>query len=315
LKVESDRVAAISLGAEVAIGIEDDWQIVAEADLDFFQSAGAVGTRADDILIGGNDLQVTPFMPINAPVLLHFDGETFEQVDMTVRSDYLGPSYTVLTRFSQIGDEVFAAYINGEVLRREGSVFNSLAPQSACSLDGARNNPSSMWTIGEMNIWEDDPNNLFIWGWGSASTGAPRINAIAFGCSYDGSIWTNFPIESYYYNLNAIPRAVAVWGREGEIYILYVDEREEVDLNSCAVSIKRFDGVTSTLLAGCDSEAERIFEPNTMQWVSPGPSDSFFAPVKGGAIYYNGTRWRAIPFGDNWYQEYSQYPFVVTRIK
>ena len=104
---------------------------------------------------------------------------------------------------------------------------------------------------------------------------------------------------------------MAVWGKDGEIYTLYVDERIEVALDSCAVSIKRFDGITSTLAAGCDPGAERVFEPNSMTWEYSGPDGGFFAPVKGGAIFYNGTKWRAIPFGDDWDGQFTQYPFVV----
>lgn len=188
------------------------------------------------------------------------------------------------------------------------------APQSASSLEGARNYSSATCVIREINIWEDSPNDLFVRGSGSAvqkETVAPKVES--FACHYDGSVWTRFPNESSYYYADADVRIVAVWGEAGEIYILYVDESAEAELNSCAVSIERFDGETSMLSAGCDSAAEQVFEPDRILRIGffPAQATAFFAPVKGGAIYYNGTRWRTIPFEGNWDRLYAQYPFVV----
>jgi len=300
LKLESDRVAVIGLGGsgvEVAMGIENDWQIVARADLDSFVSSFganiAVGTRADDIIIGGTKWQNTPAMPSSEPTLFHFDGQRFEEVGITISSDHVGLACTGLKELRQINDEVFAVCDNGEILRREGAVFRSLSPWSICSMDRSIEfitfpSPTpTWWTISSINIWGDDPNNLFIWGTGTQPSGGPFPIATRFGCHYDGAVWTHVPNDV---------GVRAVWGGAGEIYLLFVDESDEVEFDSCAISIMRFDGVATTLAAGCDPEAEQVFEPNSMEWVYSGPGDSFFVPLTDGALYYDGIKWRVIPF-------------------
>jgi hypothetical protein len=180
----------------------------------------------------------------------------------------------------RVKEDVFALCSNGDVLRKEGKGWLSVAPESSCAQleNGIGVSVSRMWAYG--------PSNIFI----SGRTYSAWISK-DFTCHYDGERW-NVTLQDYF-------EMEAIWGEKNDAYAIVGGRYVPVTTNLCEVSLEHYDGTAWTFLA-CEHDMDSL--STAIQGTVSGPvggsfvSSAFFLNQR--AHYYNGSRWTSFTLLD-----------------
>lgn len=302
LDLESDGFAAVSQRGDLVFGDDRQTRIVPYSGPKGFLAVTAVGTRPDDILLGGSDCsghdyslcayEPASYFPI-PPALVRYDGIQFASADpgSSWRDEQVLAQCHQIRELKQTQDEIYALCSNADVLRSQGGSWQPVDSDSRCA--GTIASGLHLAAERAVKMWVYDADRVFVlapFGVGTPLGPGPYWHV----CYYDGVGWD--VTSSIGYTNQEIK---VVWGPSADPYTLVVEGQFLDSRNSyCDFGLYHYDNASWNLLA-CEEDIGSI--PSSDKWSTSGLTRTFAIQNRdiSRGLYFDGSQWTSYALGDS----------------